>query len=113
MRQLKFRVWDNFYKDFNYIDDLYWFEENYVHNSEDANIEQFTGMKDCNGVDIYENDLIDFEVRVLYEEYDQMKNQKVEYDQELGMFVFGEKKWCMADHITDETIKVTGHIYEQ
>lgn len=112
MRQLKFRVWDKFYKDFNLIDDLYWFEGNYVHNSEDARIEQFTGIKDCNGVDIYENDLIDFEVMVNYAEYKMQHNLKVEYDEEVGMFVFGEDKWCMVDHIKRETIKVTGHIYD-
>ena len=37
-----------------------------------------------------------------------MENQEVEYDEELGMFVFGEDKWCMADHIKHETIKVVG-----
>ena len=108
MRQLKFRVWDERDQELVYIDDLNWFEGNYVHNSEDALIEQFTGIKDCNGVDIYENDLIDFEVLVFYKETEKMENQKVQYDEELGMFVFGEDKWCMADHIKHETIKVVG-----
>ena len=108
MRQLKFRVWDERDQELVYIDDLYWFECNYVHNSEDALIEQFTGIKDCNGVEIYENDLIDFEVLVFYKETEKMETQKVEYDEELGMFVFGEDKWCMADHIKHETIKVVG-----
>lgn len=108
MRQLKFRVWDERDQELVYIDDLYWFEGNYVHNSEDALIEQFTGIKDCNGVEIYENDLIDFEVLVFHKETEKMENQKVEYDEELGMFVFGEDKWCMADHIKHETIKVVG-----
>lgn len=108
MRQLKFRVWDERDQELVYIDDLYWFECNYVHNSGDALIEQFTGIKDCNGVEIYENDLIDFEVLVFYKQTEKMENQKVEYDEELGMFVFGEDKWCMADHIKHETIKVVG-----
>ena len=108
MRQLKFRVWDERDQELVYIDDLYWFECNYVHNSGDALIEQFTGIKDCDGVEIYENDLIDFEVLVFYKETEKMENQKVEYDEELGMFVFGEDKWCMADHIKHETIKVVG-----
>ena len=43
MRQLKFRVWDERDQELVYIDDLYWFGCNYVHNSEDALIEQFTG----------------------------------------------------------------------
>lgn len=108
MRQFKFRVWDERDQELVYIDDLYWFEGNYVHNSEDALIEQFTGIKDCDGVEIYENDLIDFEVLVFYKESEKMENQKVQYDEELGMFVFGEDKWCMADHIKHETIKVVG-----
>ena len=108
MRQFKFRVWDERDQELVYIDDLYWFECNYIHNSGDAIIEQFTGMKDCNGVDIYENDLVDFYVLANYEDREKRESQKVIYDEELGMFVFGEDSWSMLDRIDRESIKVVG-----
>ena len=115
MRQLKFRIWNNFYKDFNYIDDFYWFEENYVHNSEaDAPVQQCTGMKDCNEVDIYEGDLVDFDVCVSSNkgEIDSYKKQEVKYCEVNAVYVFGKDEFCMLDHIIKHTIKVTGHIYD-
>ena len=114
MRQFKFRVWDERNKELEYIDDLYWFEGNYVHNSEDAVIQQSTGMKDCNGVEIYEGDLVDFDLNISYNkgEIENFKSQEVKYCEVNGVYVFGEKEFCMLDNIFKETIKVTGHIYE-
>jgi hypothetical protein len=111
MRELKFRVWDNFYKDFDYIDDLYWFEGNYIHSSEDARIQQYTGIKDCNEVEIYEGDLVSFKVNT-FSEIVLFENEEVKYLDEYAMFVFGKDEYCLNDYIIRKSIEVTGHIYE-
>ncbi len=65
MRDLKFRAWNG--KSMEYIDDLYWFEENHVHYNGDGYgqeniIMQFTGLFDSNAKKIYEGDVIEYQI---------------------------------------------------
>jgi hypothetical protein len=60
--EFKFRAWNKRTRSMEYFDDLYWFEENGVHSSEDNEwvVMICIGMKDRDGKDIYERDLINY-----------------------------------------------------
>ncbi len=62
MRKIKFRAYNTRSKEVIYIDDLYWFEENFVNENGDDGwiLSQLTGIKDGTGVDVYEDDIVEY-----------------------------------------------------
>lgn len=60
MREIKFRAWNERRKELSYCHDLYWFEENFIRQNgdEDTIIEQYTGLHDSKGREIYEGDIL-------------------------------------------------------
>lgn len=117
-RTIKFRFWSPagsaFVREYSYdglVDEL--FDRNdYDHLVP----QQFTGLIDKNGVEVYEGDLINFSCDYTIDLSDrdiiEYKNQEVYYDERLAGFYFGKDSFQILDKIMEETIEVVGHIYE-
>jgi hypothetical protein len=115
-RTIKFRFWcpagKAFVHDYNYngaVDEL--FDEK---DFDTLVPQQFTGLIDKNGVEVYEGDLINFSCNYTFDLGDrdviEYKNQEVSYDERLAGFYFGKDGFQILDKIMVETIEVVGHV---
>ena len=125
-REIKFRAWDNLNKKMLQVPTLYFDDTNYVastireHNNflsvnEEAELMQFTGLRDKkrteeypNGQEIFEGDLVrHFEVitRVVIFKYGAFG-----YESENGFISYAENSWFKWEDGKSKEIEVIGNI---
>lgn len=104
MRELKFRVWFKEHYDYYKLDDFCGVDNRYF--LEDTIVEQYTGLKDKNGKEIYEGDILRWE------------NSKFSFEDN-GVVVYEHGGWCVTNTIctlwaciTLYKAEVVGNIHE-
>lgn len=104
MREIKFRVWDKVEKKMLDFEILKHNEIGLVHSFQNIGnwvAQQFTGLKDKNGKEIYEGDYVDFDNAIM----------RVDWCKNTASFIYRLDSW-QENHTPSENCVVVGNIYK-
>jgi uncharacterized phage protein (TIGR01671 family) len=113
MRKIEFRAWvgdrmiDNFMYSFTTPEGWQWFHRGY--NNGVREIMQFTGLKDKNGKEIYEGDILSYSSFYIGDHQYSKGRDECIFDE--GCFMGGNGELNSAS-IKNKDIEVIGNIYE-
>ena len=113
MREIKFRIWDKLEQRFIFPDKGY--QGHYVlslngrfHNLQNGSggdeyiVQQYTGLKDSKGIEIYEGDIVEFKTPF----HGNLVTDAVAFDN--GSFILED----MLYNLSDTKVRVIGSIFE-